>query len=123
VRTKVVADLRELGHYPYSGHSALMGKSVREFQDTEYVLASFAKTVPVARKRYLSYVETGLSQGRRNDLMGGGLIRSLGGWAEVKGAKEKVRDRIKGDERILGGSDFVNQMLAEAHEGLSCGTG
>jgi REP element-mobilizing transposase RayT len=32
VRTKIVADLQELGHYPYSGHSALMGKGVREFQ-------------------------------------------------------------------------------------------
>jgi hypothetical protein len=48
--------------------------------------------------------------------MGGGLIRSLGGWAELKG--ETVRNRIKGDERILGGSDFVNQMLADAHEGF-----
>jgi putative transposase len=89
---------------------------VREFQDIEYVLGSFGKTASVARKRYLSYVEAGLSQGRRNDLMGGGLIRSFGGWAEVKGEKEKVRDRLKGDERILGGSDFVSQMLAEAHE-------
>ncbi len=48
--------------------------------------------------------------------MGGGLIRSLGGWAEVKGERKKVRDRIKGDDRILGGSEFVRQMLAEAHE-------
>jgi putative transposase len=116
VRAKVVADLQELGHYPYSGHSALVGKSVREFQDIEYVLESFGKTVSVARMRYLAYVQAGFSQGRRNDLMGGGQIRSLGGWAEVKGEKKKVRNRIKGDERILGGSDFVSQMLAEAHE-------
>jgi len=116
LRAKAVADLHELGHYPYSGHSGLMGKSVRPWQDIEYVLGSFGKRVSVARSRYLSYVEAGLSQGRREDLMGGGLIRSLGGWAEVKGEREKVLDRIKGDERILGGSDFVSQMLAEADE-------
>jgi putative transposase len=116
LRAKLVADLQELRHYPYSGHSALMGKSVREWQDVDYVLRNFGKKVSVARGRYLSYVEAGLSQARRNDLMGGGLIRSLGGRAEVKGEKERVRDRIKGDERILGGSDFVSQMLAEAHE-------
>jgi putative transposase len=72
--------------------------------------------VSVARGRYLSYVEAGVSQGRRNDLVGGGLIRSLGRWAEGKGEREKVGYRIKGDERILGGSDFVSQMLAEAQE-------
>jgi putative transposase len=114
VRAKVVADLHELGHYPYTGHGALMGKSVREWQDVDYVLGKFGKKGSVARGRYLSYVEAGVSQGRRNDLVGGGLIRSLGRWAKGKGEREKVGYRIKGDERILGGSDFVSQMLAEA---------
>jgi putative transposase len=112
LRAKVVADLQELGHYPYSGHSALMGKTVRPWQDTAYVLGSFGKKVSIARSRYVSYVEAGVSRGRRDELVGGGWIRSLGGWAEVKGE----RDRIKGDERILGGSAFVSQMLAEANE-------
>jgi putative transposase len=116
LRAKVVADLRELGHYPYSGHSALMGKIVRPWQDMKYVLGSFGKRFSVARKRYRSYVEAGVNQGKREDLMGGGLIRSLGGWAEVKGERKRVRERIKGDERILGESDFVSQMLAKASE-------
>ena len=116
LRAKIVADLEELGRYPYCGHSALMGNSLRAWQDIEYILEKFGKRVSVARKRYLPYVESGISKGRRDDLVGGGLIRSLGGWAEVKGGKERVRDRIKGDERILGGSDFVSEMLAEANE-------
>jgi putative transposase len=33
-----------------------------------------------AKKRYRSYVEEGISMGRRPDLVGGGLIRSMGGW-------------------------------------------
>ena len=116
LRAKTVGDLQELGRYPYCGHSALMGKRVRLWQDVEYVLRNFGKRVSTARKSYLSYIESGISQGRRDDLVGGGLIRSLGGWAEVKGEKERRRDRIKGDERILGGSDFVTEMLAEANE-------
>jgi len=116
LRAKVVADLRELGSYPYSGHSALMGKSVRAWQEIEYVLGCFGKRVSAARRGYLAYVEAGVSQGRRDDLVGGGLIRSLGGWGEVRRERGKARDRIKGDERILGGSDFVTQMLAEADE-------
>jgi putative transposase len=116
VRAKIVGDLHELGHYPYSGHSALMGKSQRSWQDVGHVLRSFGKEVSVTRRRYLSYVEAGVGQGRRDDLMGGGLIRSLGGWAEVKWEKGKVPDRINGDERILGRSDFVSRMLADANE-------
>jgi hypothetical protein len=102
LRAKIVADLPELGRYPYCGHSALMGKSVRLWQDIEYVLGSFGKRISVARRCYRSYVESGISKGKRDDLVGGGLIRSLGGWTEVKGKKDRARDRIKGDERILG---------------------
>jgi hypothetical protein len=39
-------------------------------------------------------------------LTGGGLIRSLGGWAATKKLRLKGQDRLKGDERILGDSDF-----------------
>ena len=48
----------------------------------------------------------------------GGLIRSLGGWAALKKLRLKCHDRLKGDERILGDSDFVASILAEANEKL-----
>jgi putative transposase len=44
------------------------------------------------------------------------LIRSLGGWAEVKEIRLKGQDRLKGDQRILGDSDFVLGVLSEADE-------
>ena len=49
--------------------------------------------------------------------MGGGLLRSVGGWFELK----KFRDsaiRIKGDERILGSADFVEAVSKKANEDL-----
>lgn len=46
------------------------------------------------------------------------LIRSLGGWTEVKKMRRREMDRIKGDERILGDSEFVMSVLAQANERL-----
>jgi hypothetical protein len=48
--------------------------------------------------------------------MGGGLIRSLGGWAEVKERRGTRLGPLKSDERILGESDFVARILAQANE-------
>ena len=36
LRAKIVKNQTELDEYPYSGHSALMGKVKRQFQDTDY---------------------------------------------------------------------------------------
>ena len=69
-----------------------------------------------ARNEYLDFVRAGASQGRKPELIGGGLIRSLGGWKEVKKLGLNQQDRIKGDERILGDSDFVMEVLAGSNE-------
>jgi hypothetical protein len=52
-------------------------------------------------------------------LVGGGLIRSLGGWEEVKRLGPKGRDRHRGDQRILGETDFVLEVLSRANEKYS----
>ena len=85
---------------------------------TQYVLSYFGKKVTDARKRYLAYVKEGIAQGRRPDLVGGGLVRSLGGWSAVKKLRLKGQDRVKGDERILGDGEFVTALLSEANERL-----
>ncbi|MBW1707017.1 MAG: transposase [Deltaproteobacteria bacterium] len=116
LRAKLVSDILELTRYPYSGHSALVGRIKREWQDTKHVLANFGRTAKRARNEYLAFVRAGASQGRKPELVGGGLIRSLGGWKEIKKIRLNKQDRIKGDERILGDSDFVMEVLAEADE-------
>ena len=37
LRAKIVTDLNELNRYSYSGHSALLGKKKREWQDIDCV--------------------------------------------------------------------------------------
>ena len=97
-------------------HKSLMGKVKLEWQDVEYVLGYFGKRAGEARKKYRSYVEKGIEMGRRPELVGGGLIRSLGGWDEVKKLKLKGEERIKSDQRILGESDFVSDILSESED-------
>jgi putative transposase len=94
LRAKIMPDLKALDRYSYSGHSALKGKKKRLWQDTGYVLGFFGKRNDEARREYRSYVEKGISPGRRPELVGGGLIRSLGGWDEIK------KMRLTGKEQI-----------------------
>lgn len=115
LRVRVVENLKELRSYPYCGHGVLMGEVKAEWHDAGYVLGFFGSTVGVARKSYLVFMAEGIDQGRRPDLVGGGLIRSVGGWAALEEYR-KGGTRIKGDERILGSSDFVEGVLREAEE-------
>jgi putative transposase len=119
LRAKIVKDLNELDRYAYCGHSVLMGKIKREWQDFEYVLKYFGKRIGASRKKYRSYVEEGITLGRRPELVGGGLIRSMGGWKEIKKMRLKGQDRIKSDQRILGDNDFVLEVLSESEENLT----
>ena len=119
LRAGSVSDVAELDRYPYCGHSALMGKKKRPWQETRYVLGFFGKGVREARREYRLFVEKGVAMGRRPDLVGGGLIRSLGGWEEVKKVRHSGQDRTKGDQRILGDGDFVMEVLSESEEAFS----
>jgi REP element-mobilizing transposase RayT len=116
VRSGIVSDLNELNRHPFCGHSALMGRDKRPWQDVDYVLGYFGRTVRRAKKAYLNYVDAGVEQGRRDELTGGGLIRSLGGWSELKRLRLKGQAHIMSDERILGESEFVDSVLRQANE-------
>ena len=117
LRAGLVTDLKQLDKYPYCGHSVLMGKRKRDWQDVDYILKFYDSKCSTARRRYREYVKKGIADGRRSDLVGGGLIRSAGGWSAAKALRRGV-DRMKGDERILGDGDFVEKVLKGAEEKL-----
>jgi REP element-mobilizing transposase RayT len=117
LRARLVSSMKQLDRYKYCGHSVLVGQGKNEWQDANYVLELFGKRVSSSRKNYREFVEKGVDMGRRSDLIGGGLIRSVGGW-EVLKEFSKLKIHIKGDERILGDSDFVESVLEEQNERL-----
>jgi REP element-mobilizing transposase RayT len=117
LRARLVPDLKKLDKHPYCGHSVLMGKRKHDWQDTKYILKLYDSKYSIARRRYREYVKKGIAEGRRPELVGGGLVRSAGGWSVVK-ALRKSATRMKGDERILGDGDFVEKVLNEARENL-----
>jgi len=117
LRAGLVRTMHQLDRYRYCGHSVLMGKRNNEWQDIHYVLKLFGKRLSPARKRYRAFVEKGVKIGRRADLIGGGLVRTAGGWTALK-AYRRLKIHIKGDERILGDSDFVDSVLKEQNERL-----
>ena len=117
LRAGLVEDMKKLDKHPWCGHSVLMNKTKQAWQNVDYVYGLFSEEKRMARTRYRVYVEKGILDGKRSDLTGGGLLRSAGGWAVLKGLR-KVGIRVKGDERILGDSDFVENVLKSAEEEL-----
>jgi len=120
LRAGIVKELDELENYHYSGHAILLGTFSFEWQDTDYVMNYFGKRISAARREYQKFVANGINQGHRPDLAGGGFLRSIGGRTALE-EHQRRGDYIKGDERILGSSDFVTQVLKQADEALKQG--
>jgi hypothetical protein len=117
VRARIVETMDELEKHPWCGHSVLMNRTQHQWQDTDYVLTIFSDQIKTARKRYRAFVAKGANEDKRPELTGGGLLRSNGGWTGLKGLR-KAGVRVKGDEKILGDSDFVANVLRGAQEKL-----
>ena len=117
LRAGLVSGLEALDHYQFAGHSVLLGLHGNDWQDTGAVLQRFGRRLFDARRRYHRFIEQGVALGKRPELTGGGLVRSSGGWTALKKMRE-TGVAVKGDERILGDSDFVRQTLKHANEQL-----
>ena len=118
LRAKLVGSMKQLDWFKYCGHSLLIGKRENDWQDTGYVLRLFGRRISSSRRHYREFVEKGALMGKRQDLVGGGLIRSAGGWEALK-ALSRLKIHMKGDERILGDSDFVESVIEEQKERLT----
>ena len=104
VRAGICKNLNELQRYPWTGHSTLMGKTVRTFQDTGKVLRRFGKEISDARKRYLEYLHAGLEQGDEED-------RLLNLVRDSNVGKEAGR---RADCWVIGDHKFVQEAIALA---------
>ena len=115
LRASVVRNLAELDLYTWSGHGALIGKEKNDWQERDYVLQQFHRNEKEAIRVYRRFMEEGKDRGRRPELVGGGLVRSMGGWSQVLSLRS--RGEIgEHDSRILGGGDFVAEIIKEADQ-------
>ena len=90
----------------------VLGRRTNTWQERDYVLRWFGSTKKDAKRHYRRYVEKGIEIGNQPQLVGGGLIRSLGGWAQVK-AIRRIGEKETSDERILGSGKFVEHIIQE----------
>jgi putative transposase len=106
LRAGIVKNMDELDFYPWSGHAVLMGNKVLSGQKNDEILTRFDTRISKARLAYRQFVGDGISQGWRNELVGGGMKRSQ--------ADVNMAGRVEiYDARILGSGDFVENLLLE----------
>jgi len=113
LRAKMLESLQKLDKYKWCGHSVVMNRWKNDWHDRDYVLKWFGKKEGEAKKSYRDFVKKGIAQGRRPDLTGGGLIRSMGGWSAVK-ALRKSGIKEESDARLLGSGEFVSELVKQA---------
>lgn len=107
LRAKVVSDLVVLDVFPWSGHAVLLGNTMLPGQVIDEVLALFGKRLATARRKYRQFIADGVAQGRRPELLGGGLRRSQ----KASGGQEGLETF---DDRILGSGEFVEALQQDA---------
>jgi REP element-mobilizing transposase RayT len=106
LRAGMVASLEALDLYPWSGHSVLMGKNDLAGQVVDGVLFFFGRRLFASRHKYRQFVADGISQGRRPELVGGGLRRS-------RKASGDQDDCVNFDDRVLGSGEFIDRLRRE----------
>ena len=115
LRVQLVKDLDALEKYSFCGHGAVLGKLRYDWQDRHTVLAQFGGREDQASAAYRRFVEEGVALGRRPELVGGGLVRLAGAWAEVRSQRQRRGAQVS-DDRILGSGEFVERVLNEAEK-------
>jgi REP element-mobilizing transposase RayT len=112
LRAKLVDSIETLAGYDASGHRQLLGLTKSGLVAVDDVLSLFGNKREQARHQYAAFVADGLGQGKRPELVGGGLRRSL---ADVSLRSNPSGDeRMVSDERILGKGEFVEAVLRRA---------
>jgi hypothetical protein len=114
----LVKNLEELENYPWCGHGILTARQKIDWQEKDFVLGFFGSKGKKAIRAYREFIEAGKGLDQRSELVGGGLIRSMGGWSQVLSLRKKGETEAY-DERILGDGYFVQAILEEADQKLS----
>lgn len=113
LRAGIVKNPGELTRYKWSGHGALAGKCACDFIEKDSVWRHFGKNRREAVSRYEVFVKERAGKYKGGEYSGGGLIKSIGGLANVLSFRRSGEMELS-DDRVLGSGDFVERILKEA---------
>jgi len=106
VRAGIVRNLDELQSYPWSGHRQLLEPAAKKLMCEEEILPLFSRRKKAARQAYRDFLADGLQlKGPPNLSQGGRCISQK--------LDKSLDSDATFDDRILGGSDFVTQILGK----------
>lgn len=115
VRAGIVKTEAELADYEWTSHPSILGRTPSDWLEVDEVLGRFGRQHEASLLAYRQFLRDGWSQGRRPDLEGGGLLRSVGGINNALQLR-RLGKRQMNDVRILGSGDFVERILREADQ-------
>ncbi len=107
VRAGAVDDLSDLANYLWCGHRQLVGESTLQLIKADVIMPLFAKRKKAAFVRYLQFLSEGLQLKK-------GIKLSSGGRRVSQAYNGLLLDNDLYDDRVLGGGDFVEQVLGAA---------
>jgi len=117
LRAGIVETMAKLDRYKWCGHCVIMNYRKNQWQDRLYVLEWFGQNEKDAKRSYRAFVKKGIALGKRPELTGGGLIRSMGGWSIVKAMRNSDL-KEESDARILGSGEYVSEVMKQAEENV-----
>jgi len=103
VRAGICENIDALADYTWSGHSVLMGKVRRNFQDTETVLRRFGTDNASARVQYCRFLQAGLTGSSDEDTFAAGHS-AIEGQYQGENFAITVRTRAKSMAKVIAGS-------------------
>ena len=101
LRVNMVADMKGLERYQWSGHRVMMGRQELPGQEVDYVLGLFGKSRAGARRRYKEFIADGIDEEKRDDLVG------------------KAGTTAIADSRMLGCVKFLEEIRLQEDVGFS----
>ncbi len=115
LRARIVKNLAELEGYKWCGHCAAVGGPSDGILARNELLAHFGDSGQAALEKYRSAIAENAATTEKQDLSGGGMLRSFGG-ANAILRSFRAGEKAFSDQRILGESDFVESVLRAAGE-------
>ena len=109
LRAGAVHELSGLADYRWGGHRQLLGEGGFQLIEAPEVLPLFAKRQKTAVASYLQFLADGLKTASPATLSSGGRQAS-------QAYNPALQNDESFDERILGGGDFVAQVLGASHD-------